>query len=210
MSHLHGIDGRVPIAELGGYANLGSFLGWGVSPDADGLVEVQTPFVGLCFSSTPEADLDGVMTRVAWNVLQKSDYDMDNYEGERLRSALARRAGAALWLSRRDERMFPSHQFGGWTFRPMSSPSGMDLQVGENITLRAHVLLNGVFQTAAWLRIESNGAMSSSFSKKDDQLHKELVAFACRLAELAGEAAVTRAQDQLDLLRSRLTSIRPA
>lgn len=211
--NLHDIEeGRVPVSELGGYASLGACLGWGIYPDKDGMVEVRSPFDGLDFSSTPEAEK--MMAKMAWIALQMKDCVIDSFEGpyrqDRIRLALARRAGAALWLYRRDVRTTSSSQCAEWTFYPMSKPDGMDLDLCANghIAIRAHALLNGTFQFIAWARIHDGQADSCFLKMGVSSGHKNLVDFACDLAEQEGEAKVRRAMAELDTLRSQLASVR--
>jgi hypothetical protein len=231
-------DGRVPLAELGSYATIGSLDGWAIRPDADGTVEVRSPFVGLYFGGLPEEDRDPRQTARACQALRRHDRDI--YEHARssrnpeadLRDAFARRAGAALWLYRRDLRRstYACDSGGvaaGWTLHPRcrgynSDAHEVDLTVGTrtgkelDVHLGMHVCERGVFRKAGYVEVlvyhdggavQTVGTFSQGRSDLDKALHAEMVSLACRLAEERQVAAVAREQARLDHLRSRLALV---
>jgi hypothetical protein len=237
--------GRVPIGELGSYTTIGRMDGWGIRADADGTVEVRSPFGGLRFDLLPEADRDRRQALAACQALLRRDRDIydeaqKTWSGDtrtfddRLKAAEARRAGAALWLFRRDLRRHshacpPEGVAAGWTFHPRckvynSDGHETDLTVGSrtgkelHVALGMHVLEGGVFRRQGWVDVQvfhdggavrTSGSFSEGRSELDRALHAEMVGLACRLAEEQQEAAVAREQAKLDHLRSRLALVRP-
>ena len=233
-------DGRVPLAELGSYATMGRMNDWGVRADADGMVEVCSPFTSVSFTRVEAGDVDARQASFACQALQRRDRDIYDdaratFHGDtrthedRLKHALARRAGAALWLFRRDLRR-PGHSCTGlaegWSFHPACQVYNSDghlssLRVGTrtgqevDITLRLHALEGGVFRMAAWVDVQvfhsggtrTNGSYASDKTELDRALHAEMVALACRLAEESYVEEVTRAQARLNHLRGRLALV---
>lgn len=226
--------GRVPLAELGAYATLGQKDGWGMRADGDGLIEVDSPFLAVAFRHLPNPDRDIQQARYACATLRMRDRELlesARYNTEHFKEACARRAGAALWLFRRDLRRFSHRCTGvaeGWSLHPTCQTYNDrahedSLSVGArtskdlHLHLGMHLLQGGVFFAPGWVSLRAPFARSGigeawSTSCADRTplgaaLHAEMVALACRLAEAQAEAKVAAAQTELGALREQLSRV---